>query len=175
MKKTLIITAISAALSLLQTVPTQAAGYRRGGFVRPNAAGGYSGGSGSAFRGPNAAGAAGRAFASDGQGNAVAGSGRMFRIPGGGAGRAGLTTRTTDGTTTHQGAFGARGVNGSIFSQGSSSYNPQTGLTANRQTTAQAYSGQSYSGSTSYSQGTGVTHSGSCTNAFGKVVACPQR
>jgi len=175
MNKTLITTAIIAALSLLQATTVEAAGWGRRGFVRPNAAGGYSGGSGSAFRGPNGAGAAGRGFATDGQGNAVAGSGRMFRTPGGVAGRAGLTTHSADGTTTHQGAFGASGVNGSAWSQGNSSYNPQTGLNANRQTSAQATTGQSYTGNTAYSQGTGVTHSGICTNAAGQAVACPQR
>jgi hypothetical protein len=167
----------AALLTLVLTAgscPTlQADGVATGRFARQNAAGGYTGGSGTAFRGPNAAGASGRRFVSDGQGNAAAASGSAVATPYGAAGRFGQTTHSADGTTSHRGAFGASGARGSLYSQGSSSFNPATGLNANRSTSAEARNSEaSYQGNTSYSQGTGVVHESTCTNASGEVVSC---
>jgi hypothetical protein len=166
-------TVLGLALGLAVSPALQADGYASGRFARQNAAGGYTGGSGTAFRGPNAAGASGRRFVSDGQGNAAAASGSGVVTPYGAAGRFGQTTHSADGTTSHRGAFGATGARGSLYSQGSSSYNPATGLNANRSTSADARNSEaSYQGNTSYSQGTGVVHESTCTNASGEVVSC---
>jgi hypothetical protein len=164
--------ALLTTLTLAQPLLAQADGFASGRFARSNAAGGVSGGSGSVMRGPAGAGYRGHAYASDGQGNAVAGSSAAVRTPYGAGFRSGMTTHTADGTTTHQSGSAGTGARGRYASSGSSSFNPATGLDASRSTTAVANNGASYSGETSYTQGTGVQHTSTCTDAYGYEVAC---
>jgi hypothetical protein len=173
MHNRLIIGIVLGAIAFIPATALHAEGFSSGRFARPNAAGGYSGGSGSAFRGPNRASAGGRAFVSDGQGNAAASSGHIVQTQRGTAGRASATTHNADGTSTHQSAAAASGVRGNIQSQGGFSYHPDSGVNTSRATNAQAKNSQaSYSGNTTYSQGSGVDHQSTCTNAAGVVIEC---
>ena len=172
MKTSLLTAGLISTLVLLQPMLAQAEGYAAGRFARGNAAGGVSGGSGAVMRGPSGAGYRGHAYATDGQGNGVGGSSAAIRTPYGAAARGGVTTHSADGTTTHQSAAAGAGARGRFQSSGTSSYNPATGLAASRSTTATANSGASYSGQTSYSKGTGVSHTSTCKDPSGYEVPC---
>lgn len=171
--KTILIAAGLLSAGLWVQPLAQAEGYASGRFVRENAAGGVSGGSGSAIRGPGGAGYRSRGYATDGQGNAAAGTGGAYRTPYGSGARAGVTTHSSDGTTSHESTGGASGTRGRFYSHGSSSYNPETGLDASRSTEATSkMTGSSYSGETSYTKSEGVTHSSTCYDAAGNPIDC---
>ena len=164
---------VAAAMILLASSAAEASGRIRGGGVAANPDGGYSGGRAVAGRGPNGgAYARGRAFQTDGEGNGKVASGGAFRGPNGAVGaRKGTTSRSTDGTVTHQGSMAASGARGSVESSGRFTKTPD-GVTQSRTTTATGANGATYQGSTSYDKTTGVTHSGSCTDAAGNTVPC---
>lgn len=164
---------VAAAMVLLTTPAAEAAGRIHGGGVVANPEGGFSGGRAVAARGPNGgAYARGRAVQTDGMGNGTVASGRAFRGPDGATGaRTGTTSRSDDGTVTHQGRLAANGAKGSVESSGGFT-KTEDGITQSRTTTATGANGGSYQGSTSYDKNTGLTHSASCTDASGNSVPC---
>lgn len=165
---------VGALAAIVLAVPVaEASGRIRGGGVVANPDGGYSGGRAAAGRGANGGSyARGRAFQTDGQGNSTAASGGAFRGPNGASGaRAGTTSRSADGTVTHQSGMAASGAKGSVESSGGYT-KTQDGVTQSRTTTATGANGTTYQGSTSYDKNTGLTHSGSCTDAAGNAVPC---
>lgn len=179
MKKLLIVSSLFLAGSL--TLPiggAYAEGFARGRSVHTNPAGGVSGKFATGVKGPNG-GMAGRAhdFATDGEGNAAGGSASGFKTPGGAKGfRAGMTTRSADGTVNHQSGGAVSGTNGSASSYGSFSKNADGTASGSRSTTAQSKTSEaSYQGNTTYNSSDGVQHSGTCTNAAGESVTCPSK
>ncbi len=141
-----------------------------------NAAGGLTHSRASGFRAPNAGSFRTRSMSTDGQGNVAAGSISSFRTPAGTiGGRGGVTTRTSDGTVNHQSGMAVSGSMGSVQSQGDFSKASDGTVSGSRNTNAQSQSGASYQGQTSYSTGSGLTHTGTCTDANGNPVTCPQR
>ena len=141
-----------------------------------NAAGGLTHSRISGFKAPNAGSFRTRTMSTDGQGNLAAGSATAFKTPAGTVGgRGGVATRTSDGTVNHQSGMAVSGSMGSVQSQGGFSKASDGTVTGSRNTSVQAQSGASYQGQTSYSTGSGLTHTGTCTDAYGNQVACPQR
>ena len=142
--------------------------------VRANQAGGITGSAAHAVRGPNGgAMLGGRAVVTDGSGNAAGGSAQAIQGPNGAAGaRASGVTRSADGSVERQSGGAASGAAGSASSRGSMQKNADGTVSGSRDTGAQAASGATYDGSTTYDQGSGVSHTGTCTNAAGDVVAC---
>ena len=165
---------VGAFAAILLAAPTaEASGRVRGGGVAANPEGGYSGGRAVAGHGANGASyARGRAFQTDGQGNGKVASGGAFSGPNGASGaRAGTTSRGADGTVTHQSGMAANGAKGSVESSGGYT-KTQDGVKQSRTTTATGANGTTYQGSTSYDKNTGLTHSGSCTDAAGNSAPC---
>lgn len=118
---------------------------RRRGFVGDNAAGQAVGGRAEALRGPD----------------------------GGAAGRVGGFSEGPDGSLNHESAAGLRGADGTMQRQSSFDRSGTGPATGQRTTTATGVDGNSYQGNTSYTQGQGISHSGTCRNAAGAVIACP--
>jgi hypothetical protein len=142
--------------------------------IHPNQAGGVTGSAAHALRGPNGGAAMGsHGFTTDGQGNAAGGSAQAFRGPGGAMGaRAGSWTRSADGTLQHQSGGAISGAQGTASTYGSMTKGADGSLSGSRNTAVQANSGAGYQGETSYEKGSGITHTGTCTNAAGTVVPC---
>lgn len=165
--------AVASTLLLLIPPTADAAGRIRKDGVVANADGGYTGGRVAAARGANGGEyLRGRAFQTDGAGNGTVASGGAYRGPNGAQGAwTGTTSRLADGTVTHQSAMAASGAKGSVESSGGFTRTDE-GVTQSRTTTAIGANGASYQGSTSYDKETGLTHSGSCTNAAGASVSC---
>ena len=141
-----------------------------------NGAGGVTSSRVSGFRAPNAGAFRSRTLSTDGQGNIAAGSASAFNTPAGTiGGRGGYTTRTSDGTVNHQSGMAVSGSMGSVQSQGSLNKSSDGTVSGARNTNVQSASGASYQGQTSYSTDSGLTHTGTCTDAYGNTVSCPQR
>ena len=146
-------------------------------FERDNPAGGTTAGVNRYRNGENGSLAQRRVIRSDGAGNARAVSGSAFRTPGGGSGARGATTYYgADGTVQHQSGVKASGSRGSVNSTGGYTRNADGTLSQNRNTgITNAATGNSYQGSTSYDASNGLSHSATCYNAAGDVIACPSR
>lgn len=99
---------------------------------------------------------------------------RAVRGPYGGyAARAGSTSVNPDGSASHRSGFAAAGARGSVESSGSASRDASGNVTQSRSTTAtSAVTGNSVQSSTSYSSGSGLTHSATCYSAAGAVIPC---
>lgn len=86
--------------------------------------------------------------------------------------RASTTSVSPDGTVSHQGAAGTSGARGSAYSEGSFTKNADGTTSGSRTSSAtNNATGNSYSGSTTVDNGQ-VSHTGTCTNASGEVIAC---
>ena len=167
-----LMTVMSALLLTIPPTADAAARIRKGGVVA-NPDGGYSGGRVAAAHGLNGGSyARGRAFQTDDSGNRKVTSAGAFHRPNGSEGaRAGTTSRSADGTVSHQSAMAINGEKGSVESNGGF-IKTDDGVTQSRTTTATGTGGTSYVGNTSYDKNTGLTHSGTCTNASGQSVSC---
>jgi hypothetical protein len=153
-----------------------AQGFRSGGFMRQNGAGGISGGAARGFRTPQGGSGHAWGFSSDGQGNVAGGSARAFRGPNGRTGaRSGGFTRSADGTINHRSGAAVSGQRGSIATRGSFSKDSSGNVSGSRNTTATSQSGAYYEGSTAFNSSSGVQHTGTCYDAAGNAVACPGR
>ncbi len=176
LEKTAVFSLVALMLGLY--MPSSAGAWGRGSFhgVHGNAAGGVTATRSSGFRAPNAGGFRTRGLTTNGQGNVAAGSASAYHTPAGTVGgRASATTRTSDGTVNHQGGMAVTGSMGSVQSQGGFTKSSDGTVSGSRDTSVQSQSGAAYQGNTSYSTETGITHTGTCTDAYGNVVACPSR
>jgi len=114
------------------------------------------------------------------------------------ASRRGSTVINSNGSVQHSGAANGSGPNGSFNTAGNFSRNPDGTYSGQRSTTATgangsysgdtqyangsashttdytAKNGDTYAGDTTWTKGEGVTHSGTCKDASGKVIACPR-
>jgi len=109
----------------------------------------------------------------DGSGNATLRSGGVYRGPGGGtAARSGQTSRSADGTLSHQSGFAAQGAGGGSVQSSGGLTRSADGVNQSSTTTATAANGNTYSGSTSYDPQSGLSHTATCTDAAGQVIAC---
>lgn len=171
------LTLAGAAALLLSTITLDAAladGHLR--FARENRAGGVTAGKFGHHTGPNGGEIArGHGLATDGEGNAVGGSGACARGAQGEACRAGAFTRDAQGNVTRQGGAAFEGANGaSGTTEGGFTKNADGTYSGARDTELSGANG-SYSGSTTYSSENGVSHSATCMDTAGNVVACPTR
>lgn len=165
---------IIAAVLVLGATHLYAQGMGSRKVIHANQAGGVTGSAMRGVKGPNGGAAVGgRGVATDGQGNAAGGSGQAVKGPGGAMGaRAGTWSRSADGSMQHQSGGAVSGAQGTASSSGSMSKGADGTVGGSRTTNAQANSGATYDGETTYDKDSGVTHSGTCTNAAGEVVAC---
>lgn len=176
MKRTLLIFVLVFVFGIWLVESVQAQGAGRAGFVRKNSAGGVSAGRAGGFKGPNAASAHASSVATDGQGNAVGGSTRAFKGAGGQTGvRAGGFNRSSDGTIEHKSSAAVEGEKGYANTQRSFSKDSQGNVSGKTETNVNSKSGGNYQGSTTYETGSGVSHSGTCYDAGGNVVPCPEK
>lgn len=175
MKTRSLILALGATLlAAAVTAGTADAASRR--VVRPNAAGGTTATAITAHEGPNGGKyVRGRGLATDGQGDARYVSGGAFKGPDGATGgRAGTTSRSADGSMTHQSGMTAQGARGSVQSSGSATRDASGNVSQSRTSTAtSAATGDTIKTSESYTSGSGVTRSASCFDAGGNSIACP--
>ena len=99
--------------------------------------------------------------------------GRSMTATGANGGTYSGSTTVSDGQLTHTGTkTGANG--GTVQADGSYSRGEDGKVDGGRTTSATGPNGATYSGSTTVTDGQ-VTHTGTCTNADGVVVDCPQR
>lgn len=171
MQKTLLLTAgLMTALILSAPTAEAAQGHVRARGATATGTGVVAGGA----RNGNAY-VRGHGVKQNADGSISAASGGAFKLNNGAyGGRASTTTVNPDGSASHQGGFSASGVNGSINSSGSASRNPDGTYAGSRTTNASNAAGDTYSGSTSYSNGS-FTHTGTCHDAAGNTIACPTR
>ena len=166
---------IATTLSFALMATTISLSAHAGGarFHHENSAGGIT--AGATHAGTNADGsfANGHGVVTDGSGDSAAASGGKISTATGSAERAGKTTFAADGSVNHASGFSASGTQGSVNSQGSATKSADGSITQSRNTEATAANGTSYQGTTGYNKNTGVTHTGTCTNAGGEAVSCP--
>lgn len=165
----LVLTGVLAA-----TVPDASAqGRVRGRAVVHTSDDGRTAVTGAAARGERGAYARGRHVYSDGQGNVDGHSGAYaVGANGGSAQRQGSFYRHADGSAGRQGSASVNGANGgSATTSGSIARDAAGNVNGSRSTSATGQNGNSYSGSTSVQNGA-ITHTGTCTNAAGEVIAC---
>ena len=112
----------------------------------------------------------------DGQGNASGSTSHTVTGANGGtAERQGSYYRNADGSAGHEGSMSATGKDGGTKqSSGSTTRDADGNVSGSRSTTATGKNGATYNGSTTVTDGQ-VSHTGTCTNAAGAVVDCPQR
>ncbi|KAF1710113.1 hypothetical protein [Pseudoxanthomonas sacheonensis] len=124
--------------------------------------------------GANGSYARGRNVQSDGQGNASGWrNASVSGANGGSASSQGSFYRNADGSAGRQGSATATSANGGTAStSGGFTKNPDGTYSGGRETSATGANGNSYNGSTAYENGS-ITHTGTCTNAAGEVIACP--
>jgi hypothetical protein len=143
----------------------------RGAVANPS--GGVT--AGSAVAGRTAAGGVygrARGVTTNGAGAVSEGSAAGFKAANGATGyRTATNTSNGAGDATHQSSIAASGAKGSVTSSGSAT-KTSSGVDESRTTSATAANGDSYNGSTSYAPQTGLTHSGTCSNASGATIAC---
>jgi hypothetical protein len=144
---------------------------------RSNAAGGVTAGGVHNVTGPLGGQRAGaRGIITDGQGNGAAGGVNCARGAAGQACRAGATTWNADGSVNHQSGATVQGANGgSATTQGGFTRNADGAVSGGRNTTATGAQGNTYSGETTYNSADGVSHTATCTDPSGAVIACPTR
>lgn len=117
----------------------------------------------------------GRGVATDGQGNGIAGSANCARSANAAACRAGVTTRTADGTVNHRSGFASEGPNGGqVNSSGGFTKSADGAVDQSRSTTATGQNG-SVTVDGSYTSESGRSRTITCTDTSGAVIACPQR
>lgn len=174
MMRSLATTGFLLAALTLTLSGAEATGRLRAGGVHTNPEGGVSAGMAAGARGPNGgAYQRGRVLKTDGAGNAEAASGGRFRTANGTTGwRKSETQRGADGSVSHDGAFAASGAKGNVQSSGAYNKAADGTVSGNRNTTATGVDGTTYTGSTQYDSANGVTHTGTCTDASGKVIPC---
>lgn len=162
------------ALCLSAAMPSAASARERERFIRPNADGGATAGRLAGGAGPNGGGfLRGRRTQGDGQGNVTSTSGGAFRGPNGASGaRAAQVTHNADGSASRQGGFAASGERGSVQSQGNVSRTADGAVSGERTTSATGANGNTYQGSTTYTKGEGVSHTGTCSDAAGNSIPC---
>jgi hypothetical protein len=145
----------------------------RGAHANPS--GGVS--AGSVVAGRTAAGGVygrARGVSTNGAGGVSEGSVAGFKgANGSSATRTASNTSNGAGDATHQSSISATGPKGSVSSSGSAT-KTASGVDESRTTSATAANGDSYHGSTSYTPQTGLTHSGTCSNASGATITCPK-
>lgn len=159
----------------------------RGRVVAHGAEGGRVAVTRAAARGENGAYARGRKVVSgergvyarghgvhgDGEGNVTGRSGAYLETAAGGsAARQGSFYRDADGSAGRQGsAYVQTAAGGTASTSGSITRDADGDLDGGRSTTATGRNGNSYSGSTTVSDGS-VSRTASCTNAAGEAIDC---
>jgi len=160
--------------ALVSVVPDASAqGRVRGRGVAYSAEGGRFAATRAAGHGERGAYARGRNVYSDGHGN-VDGRSRAYAIgaDGGTAQRQGSFYRNADGSAGRQRSASLSGANGGTANtSGNITRDADGDVDGSRSTSATGRNGNSYNGSTTLDNGV-VTHSHSCTNAAGDVIAC---
>jgi len=171
-----LMTLSAAALVALTTFTLDASAEGRLGGWRQNWAGGVTGGSVHNWTGPNGGTATGvRGGWTNGDGDGVFGSRGCVSGAAGQGCRAGVTT-FDNGTVNHQSGFVAQGANGgSATSRGGFTRNADGTSAGARATDIIGPNGGSYAGQTTWDSQTGVTHTATCMDAYGKTVPCPTR
>lgn len=166
---TLLIGALAASMAL----PAGAAEARQGVFKARGANGAVT-----AAKGPNGGTAVrARGKTTNADGSVTTGSAAAVRAPNGArAVRGSTTTANPDGSLTHEGGLAAEGAKGSVASTGAVSRSADGTWSGGRSTSAtSASTGNSYQGSVSIDPATGQpTHSATCYDAAGTVIACPR-
>jgi hypothetical protein len=170
MQKTLLLIAASAALIAAAPAADAAQGHFRARGATASGAGVVAGGA----RNGNAY-VRGHGAHQNADGSVTSGSGAAFKLNNGAYGARGSTTTVNpDGSATHKGGFAASGASGQVNSSGSVSRDANGDYTGSRVTSATGVNGNTYNGSTSYSNGT-FSHTGACHDASGAEIACPTR
>jgi hypothetical protein len=128
-------------------------------------------------RGEHAAAAGQRGLVADGNGGVAAGSAGGFSTDAGGQGyRTRGFQRSADGSATASGHAEASGPIGSASRDGSYTRNGDGTAYGERNTSVtNARTGVTWDGSTTWSKGSGFSHSRSCTDAAGNAVSCALR
>lgn len=142
------------------------------------AGGGLAANSGATFRGDRVAAGRQQNLASDGQGNVAAGSAKGFSTDSGARGsRSGKFKRTSDGAVNASGQGSASTANGSSADRsGEFTRNADGTASGQRSTTAtNANTGVSLDASTTYTKGSGLSRSATCTDSAGNTVSCGSR
>lgn len=167
----------ASAIGLLFAA-ADASAFGSGRILRGNAEGGFTAGKFRANQGPNGGGYVhGRRTTTDGNGDVTTSRGTAFRGPNGGSGtRYGSNTVNADGNASHQSGLSASGERGSVETSGSASRSADGTVQQSRNTTlTNASTGNTMNVSESYSKGSGVTRSASCSDASGNAIPCPSR
>lgn len=116
-----------------------------------------------------------RAVVADGQGNAAGTTRSAFTTGSGAQGlRSANFSRAADGSVDANAQASVTGAQGGSAERSASFMrNADGSASGERSTTAtNARTGTTFSGSTSYTKGSGLTRSGSCTDAAGNTVTC---
>ncbi len=173
MKHAVIMGTLLAFLSLAVIPDADAAG-GRGRVTRQNSSGGITTVGGGAVQGPKGNKAFGaRGYTTDGQGNVKGGSTQGFSTTSGAQGvRAGTFSRSSDGSFQRQGGATLQSSKGSMTTQGSMTKSADGTVSGSRSTSATNSAGYSYEGSTTYSSGSGVNHTGTCYDPEGNPIPC---
>lgn len=169
---------ICAAITSLNAPLVQAEPrFRSFGVAGQTVQGGLAGRSAFASHGDRGAIAGQRGIVGDGQGNVAGASAGGFTTESGGHGqRTRRFSRSSDGSASASGQGSVSGQNGSANRSGSFTRNADGSASGERSTTAtNANTGVTFDASTSYTKGSGVTRSATCTDAAGNTVACLSR
>jgi hypothetical protein len=117
----------------------------------------------------------GRGIVTDGQGNAAATSANCVSGQSVAGCRAGATTRSADGSMSHQSGLQASGANGgTLDSSGGFTRSADGTIDQGRTTTASGQSG-TVTVDGAYTSDAGRSRTVTCTDASGAVIACPTR
>lgn len=119
-----------------------------------------------------------RTVGSDGNGTVQGTAGSGFSTEAGGQGlRSRSFNRNSDGSVSAQGQRGLTTANGGSAQRSGSYTRGADGSSASgeRSASVTAANGTTFDGSTSYTQGGGVSRSGSCKDAAGNTVSCAPR
>jgi hypothetical protein len=157
--------------------PAQADGLVARGAIHQTAQGGLAARSAVASDGPLGAATGQRRVFGDGQGNVVGASSSAFTTDAGGHGaRSARYDRNADGSASASANASANGQNGSAERNASWTRNADGSASGSRNTTVtNANTGVTYDGATTYSKGSGLSRSASCTDAAGNSVSCGRR
>lgn len=116
----------------------------------------------------------GRGIVTDGQGNAATRSANCARGQTAQGCRAGATTRSADGSMSHQSGLHASGANGALDSSGGFTRSADGTIDQGRSTTATGQNG-AVTVDGAYTSDAGRSRTVTCTDASGAVIACPTR
>ena len=89
--------------------------------------------------------------------------------------RQATSTVNPDGSAVHSGNAHVSGVRGTASTSGSFARDNAGNATGARSSTVTAANGNTYTGTTAYDKANGFTHSGTCRNASGATITCPNR